>query len=99
MSGYPTPLAPVIGKTHRLPLLVRELLHSYELVATDVAHRTQHMMNLCDFDGRPLVGDLSDPLLERLRAVHGEPRCDHRDGRREPAEDRRIAAKRRSGDR
>jgi hypothetical protein len=25
--------------------------------------------------------------------VHGEPRCDHHDGRREPAEDRRVAAK------
>jgi hypothetical protein len=23
----------------------------------------------------------SDPLLERLRAVHGEPRRDHHDGR------------------
>ena len=59
----------------------------------------QHMMNLYDYDGRPLVGDLNDPLLERLRAVHGEPRCDHHDGRREPAEDRRVAAKKSSGDR
>ena len=57
------------------------------------------MMNLCDFDGRPLVGDLSDPLLERLRAVHGQPRCDHHDGRRETAEDGRVAVKKKSGDR
>ena len=56
-------------------------------------------MNLYDYDGRPLVGDLSDPLLERLRAVHGQPRRDHHDGRREPAEDGRVAAKKRSGDR
>ena len=59
----------------------------------------QHMMNLCDFDGRPLVGDLNDPLLERLRAVHGEPRRYHHNGRREPAEDGRVAAKKTSGDR
>ena len=56
-------------------------------------------MNLCDYDGRPLVGDLSDPLLERLRAVHGEPRRDHHDGRRERADDGRGAAKDRAGDR
>ena len=49
------------------------------------------MTNLCDFDGRPLVGDLSDPLLERLRAVHGQPRCDHHDGRRETAETQESA--------
>ena len=55
-------------------------------------------MNLYDYDGRPLVGDLSDPLLERLRAVHGEPRRDHHDGHSEPAEDGRVAAKKRSGD-
>jgi len=29
-------------------------------------------MNLYDYDGRPLVGDLNDPLLERLRALYGE---------------------------
>ena len=57
------------------------------------------MMNLCDFDGRPRVGDVSDPLLERLRVVHLKPRCDHHDGRRETAEDGRVAAKKRSGDR
>jgi hypothetical protein len=31
--------------------------------------------------------------------VHGEPRRDHHDGHSEPAEDRRVAAKKRSGDR
>ena len=89
-------------------------------------------MNLYDYDGRPLVGDLNDAqravqlvhqlcgvlpcpgsgcqrvdgfhhaldsLLERLRAVHGEPRRDHHDGHSEPAEDGRVAAKKRSGDR
>ena len=56
-------------------------------------------MNLYDYDGRLLVGDLNDPLLERLRAVHGEPRRDHHDGHGEPAEDGRVAAKKRSGDR
>ena len=53
-------------------------------------------MNLYDYDGRPLVGDLSDPLLERLRAVHGQLRRDHDDGGREPAEDGRVAAEKRS---
>ena len=90
-----TPLAPVIGKTHRLSLLVRELRHSHALV---VAHRT-HMMNLCDIDGRPQVGHLSEPLLERLRAVHGNPRSDHHDGRGETAEDAGVAAAKTWGDR
>ena len=35
MSGYHP--CPVIGKTHRLPLLVRELRHSHELVTTGLA--------------------------------------------------------------
>jgi hypothetical protein len=56
-------------------------------------------MNLRDYDGRPLVGDLNDPLLERLRAVHGERRRDHHSGCCEPAEDGRVAAKKSSGDR
>jgi hypothetical protein len=56
-------------------------------------------MNICDYDGRPLVGDLSDPLLERLRAVHGEPRRDRHDGRREPAEVGHVAAEKTWGDR
>ena len=56
-------------------------------------------MNLYDYDGRPLVGDLSDPLLERLRAIHGEPCRDHHDGRREPADDGQVATKNRAGDR
>lgn len=34
-------------------------------------------MKLYDYDGRPLVGDHSDPLLEYPRAVHGEPPRDH----------------------
>ena len=51
-------------------------------------------MNLYDYDGRPLVGDLSDPLLERLRAVHGEPRREHQDGGRETADEcRRTGTK------
>jgi hypothetical protein len=56
-------------------------------------------MSLYDHDGRPLVGDLSDPLLERLRAVHGEPRHDHDDRRRAPANDGVGAEKNREGDR
>jgi len=56
-------------------------------------------MNLYDYDGRPLVGDLSDPLLERLRAVHGEPHRDHPDRRRAPVDDGGDGAKNREGDR
>jgi hypothetical protein len=55
-------------------------------------------MNLCTYDGRPLVGDLSDPLLERLRAVHGEPCRDHDDRRRTPANDGVLAEKNGEGD-
>jgi hypothetical protein len=48
-------------------------------------------MKLYDYDGRPLVADLSDPLLERLRALHGEPCRD----RRAPAKDGVVAEKNR----
>ena len=67
--------------------------------ASQRSHEIQDTMNLRDYDGRPLVGDLNDPLLERLRAVHGERRRDHHSGCCEPPEDGRVAAKRRSGDR
>ena len=58
-------------ETHGLPCWHGNCC-AVQVVAADLrgTHEIQNTMNLRD--DRPAVGDLSDPLLERLRAARGE---------------------------